>query len=76
MSCLEEMEDKRYLEIVMASSPFGKMGSGAPLRDDKGYLLAERGNLGSTHEKDEESDQEDKEQLPAESYHSLIIDPR
>lgn len=42
---LEKYEDFKYLEGVYINDPFGRMGSGAPLRDINGHIIAERGNV-------------------------------
>ena len=42
---LEKLEDKKFLKNLLVIYPFGRMGWGAPLRDAKGHIIAERGNI-------------------------------
>jgi hypothetical protein len=45
LTITEKYEDSKYLESWYINDPFGKMGSGAPIRDINGHTVAERGNV-------------------------------
>lgn len=42
---VEMIEDRKILENMLKHDPFGKMGCGAPLRDARGHIMADRGNI-------------------------------